>query len=40
VEELEERVKVTEHKAYPEALELLVRNKVKLGDNGKIVWNL
>lgn len=40
VGELEERVKTAEHRAYPEALELLVRNKVKLGENGKVVWNV
>jgi phosphoribosylamine--glycine ligase/phosphoribosylglycinamide formyltransferase/phosphoribosylformylglycinamidine cyclo-ligase len=40
VEILEERVKAAEHKAYPEAVELLVRDKVRLGDNGKTIWNL
>jgi len=40
VEILEERVKTAEHRAYPEAVELLVRNKVRLGDDGKTVWNL
>ncbi len=40
VSDLEERVKTAEHRAYPEALELLVRNKIKLGENGKVVWNL
>lgn len=40
VEDLEERVKSAEHRAYPEALELLVRNHVKLGEDGKAEWNL
>jgi len=40
VADLQERVKVAEHKAYPEALELLVRNKIKLGEDGKLAWNL
>jgi len=40
VEILQERVKTYEHKAYPRALELLARNKVRLGNDGKIVWNL
>jgi len=39
VEDLEERVKTAEHRAYPDALELLVRNKVRLGENGKVIWN-
>lgn len=40
LEGLQERVKRYEHKVYPKALELLARNKVRLGSDGKIVWNL
>jgi len=36
---LQERVKTVEHKAYPKAMEMLARNKIKLADNGKIIWN-
>lgn len=39
VEILQERVKTYEHKAYPRALELLARDKIRLGEDGKIVWN-
>jgi len=38
-ETLSERVKLAEHKIFPEALELLASGKVKLGDDGKLVWN-
>jgi phosphoribosylamine--glycine ligase/phosphoribosylglycinamide formyltransferase/phosphoribosylformylglycinamidine cyclo-ligase len=40
VEVLQERVKTAEHRAYPTALELIVRNRVSLGKDGKVVWNL
>lgn len=40
IEILQERVKTFEHKAYPRALEILARNKVSLGNDGKVVWNL
>jgi len=40
VKTLQERTKLVEHKVYPTALELLARNKVRLGDDSKLVWNL
>jgi len=40
VETLQERVLTVEHVAYPKALELLARNRISLGDNGKLIWNL
>jgi len=40
IETLQERVKTFEHKAYPRALELLARDKVKLGNDGKLIWKL
>ncbi|ODM96825.1 Trifunctional purine biosynthetic protein adenosine-3 [Orchesella cincta] len=41
IEVLQERVKTYEHQAYPRALELLARDKVRLDTtNGKAVWNL
>uniref|UniRef100_A0A4W3JIR0 Trifunctional purine biosynthetic protein adenosine-3 n=1 Tax=Callorhinchus milii TaxID=7868 RepID=A0A4W3JIR0_CALMI len=39
-ETLSERVKAVEHKAYPAALHLLASGAVRLGDEGKICWNL
>jgi phosphoribosylamine--glycine ligase/phosphoribosylglycinamide formyltransferase/phosphoribosylformylglycinamidine cyclo-ligase len=40
VHTLQERTKLVEHKVYPKALELLARNKVRLGEDGKLIWNL
>ena len=37
-ETLSERVKLTEHKVFPEALEFVASGKVKLGENGKAIW--
>jgi phosphoribosylamine--glycine ligase/phosphoribosylglycinamide formyltransferase/phosphoribosylformylglycinamidine cyclo-ligase len=37
-ETLSERVKLAEHRIFPEALELLASGTVALGDNGKLVW--
>ncbi|CAH0563331.1 unnamed protein product [Brassicogethes aeneus] len=34
-----ERIKTAEHKAFPRALKLLATEKVKLGDNNKIIWS-
>jgi phosphoribosylamine--glycine ligase/phosphoribosylglycinamide formyltransferase/phosphoribosylformylglycinamidine cyclo-ligase len=37
---LQDRVKTVEHTAYPQALELIARNKVTLSETGKLVWKL
>ena len=37
---LQERVKTAEHKAYPQALELVARGHARMGDDGKVVWNM
>jgi len=34
-----ERVKLTEHKLYPRALELLASGAVALDDDGRVVWH-
>lgn len=39
-EDLMERGKLSEHKIYAEALELLAQEKIQLGENGKVIWNL
>ncbi|RWS17967.1 trifunctional purine biosynthetic protein adenosine-3-like protein [Dinothrombium tinctorium] len=39
-ESLQERVKLSEHKIFPQALEYLASGKVYLDSNGKTVWNL
>ncbi|XP_037076266.1 LOW QUALITY PROTEIN: trifunctional purine biosynthetic protein adenosine-3-like [Pollicipes pollicipes] len=36
--QLEERVKVAEHAAYPEAVELVASGAVRLGEHGRLVW--
>ncbi|KAL5014308.1 hypothetical protein ScPMuIL_008578 [Solemya velum] len=36
---LSERVKAMEHRAFPQAMELLAAGKASLGENGKIVWH-
>ncbi|CAG9856449.1 unnamed protein product [Phyllotreta striolata] len=38
VEDLVERIKRAEHKAFPKALQLLAKQKIKLGSNDKIIW--
>lgn len=41
VDDLQERIKTNaEHEAFPEALKLIVRGKVALGEDGKAKWNL
>ncbi|KAJ9575748.1 hypothetical protein L9F63_007394 [Diploptera punctata] len=37
-ETLQERVKLTEHKVFPEALRLVATEKVYLDEEGKLVW--
>ena len=36
---LQERVKLTEHKVFPEALKLVATGKVYLNESGQLVWN-
>lgn len=36
---LAERVKSVEHKAFPQALELVASGKVKIATNGRLVWS-
>lgn len=40
LEELEERGKRVEHRIYPQALELLASEKIKLSPEGKIIWRV
>lgn len=35
---LQERIKQSEHVAFPRALQLLTSNAITLSDNGKIKW--
>ncbi|KAJ4445407.1 hypothetical protein ANN_07212 [Periplaneta americana] len=37
-ESLQERVKLVEHKVFPKALMLVATGKVRLDENGKLVW--
>jgi phosphoribosylamine--glycine ligase/phosphoribosylglycinamide formyltransferase/phosphoribosylformylglycinamidine cyclo-ligase len=37
-ETLSERVKLAEHKIFPQVLEWVASGKVELSENGKIVW--
>ena len=37
-ETLTERIKLAEHRIFPEALRLLATGKIKLGDDNKLVW--
>lgn len=37
-EDLVERIKLAEHKAYPRALEWVAKGKVKIGNDNKLVW--
>jgi phosphoribosylamine--glycine ligase/phosphoribosylglycinamide formyltransferase/phosphoribosylformylglycinamidine cyclo-ligase len=37
-ETLSERVKLTEHKIFPQALEWVASGKVELSESGKAVW--
>ncbi|XP_063917756.1 trifunctional purine biosynthetic protein adenosine-3 [Zophobas morio] len=39
-ETLTERIKQAEHKAFPRALEWVAKEKVKIGDDNKLVWKL
>ncbi|XP_066997787.2 trifunctional purine biosynthetic protein adenosine-3 [Anabrus simplex] len=38
-ESLQERVKIAEHRVFPQALKLVATGKVHLGNDGKLVWN-
>ncbi|XP_059153843.1 trifunctional purine biosynthetic protein adenosine-3-like [Physella acuta] len=38
-ETLAERVKKVEHVAYPKALEMVASERVKIGADGKLIWN-
>lgn len=35
---LSERIKEAEHQAYPRALDLVASGRVRLGDDGRIIW--
>ena len=37
---LSARIRVKEHVAYPRALELIAAGKAKLGEDGKIQWDM
>ena len=37
-ETLSERVKLAEHKIFPEALELLASGRIELSNDGKVIW--
>ena len=37
-ETLQERIKLVEHKIFPQALELVVSRKAELGGDAKIMW--
>ena len=39
IEVLQERVKAAEHKAYPQAMELLASRKVRMKEDGKVEWH-
>ncbi|KAL3273731.1 hypothetical protein HHI36_015160 [Cryptolaemus montrouzieri] len=38
-ESLTEKIKLAEHKAFPRALHLVATDKVKLGDDNKLIWS-
>jgi phosphoribosylamine--glycine ligase/phosphoribosylglycinamide formyltransferase/phosphoribosylformylglycinamidine cyclo-ligase len=38
-ETLQERVKVAEHRAFPQALEMLARGDIYLDEHGQVAWN-
>lgn len=38
-ESLSERIREAEHQAFPAALELVAGGAVKLGEDGRIIWN-
>lgn len=39
-ESLIERVKIAEHSAYPQALELLASGRIARSKDGKVVWKV
>ncbi|XP_072386363.1 trifunctional purine biosynthetic protein adenosine-3 [Diabrotica undecimpunctata] len=39
VHSLTERIKTAEHRAFPKALKLLASDKIRLGDDNKIIWS-
>lgn len=38
-ESLSERIREAEHRAFPAALELVASGALKLGEDGRIIWN-
>ncbi|XP_071243897.1 trifunctional purine biosynthetic protein adenosine-3-like isoform X2 [Salvelinus alpinus] len=38
-ESLSDRIREAEHRAFPAALELVARGGMRLGDDGRIIWN-
>lgn len=36
---LSERIREAEHRAFPAALELVAGGAVRLGEDGRIIWN-